>query len=123
MLFRSAFVILTNDFDYQVYVSELGNKVLGSNRLISEQPFLGSVFKSQNASTWVAAPGETLCLNLKVCNFAGGAATFDAQSVAGNTYNYDLMELTTRDMTFNSVDSIKYQTLTKDLNSYVPLND
>ena len=40
--------IETNSTNYSLYVSELGQNRIGTTRRISEQPLVGSLFKSQN---------------------------------------------------------------------------
>ena len=47
-----AIVLLSNSTDYRVFISRLGENDLQSGVKISKQPTLGSLFKSQNASTW-----------------------------------------------------------------------
>ena len=47
-----ALVLLANSVEYNVYVAETGQKTLDSNRLVSKQPAMGVLFKSQNGSTW-----------------------------------------------------------------------
>ena len=53
-----AFCVITNNTDYTMYTSRLGQTTLDGSRLISNQPYLGSMFKSQNASTWTADQNE-----------------------------------------------------------------
>lgn len=55
-----AIVLKSDSFEYEAYISEMGQKILGSDRLVSEQPYIGSFFKSQNASTWDASQLEDL---------------------------------------------------------------
>ena len=51
------FVFLTNSLDYKMWISQLGELDVGSgNRLVSRQPSLGVLFKSQNNRTWNAVP-------------------------------------------------------------------
>lgn len=72
-----ALVVLTNDFDYDIYVSELGEKIIGTDRIVSEQPYLGSLFKSQNATTYTPIQSEDLMFVIHKCQFeAAGAITF-----------------------------------------------
>lgn len=47
------FAILTSSVEYKVWLSEMGQDDIDGNR-ISEQPYAGVLFKSQNASTWTA---------------------------------------------------------------------
>lgn len=59
-----AIVLIANSTKYEVYLSQIGQNVLGTNRLISSQPYLGSFFKSQNSSTWTAAQDQDLMFRL-----------------------------------------------------------
>ena len=48
-----AIVLLAESIDYNVYVAETGEFVFGSTeKKITKQPSMGSMFKSQNGSTW-----------------------------------------------------------------------
>ena len=48
------FVLLTDSFDYNVWVGEVGQADIITKQIISKQPATGVLFKSQNASTWSA---------------------------------------------------------------------
>ncbi len=45
---------------YRVFISRIGESDLITDEFISQQPYLGSLFKSQNASTWDASQWEDL---------------------------------------------------------------
>ncbi len=45
---------------YKVFISRIGESDLLTDEFISQQPYLGSLFKSQNASTWDASQWEDL---------------------------------------------------------------
>ena len=47
-----ALTVVSDSNKYQVWISNLGDTIPGSSRTISEQPYNGVLFKSQNASTW-----------------------------------------------------------------------
>jgi hypothetical protein len=49
-----SFVLLSNCNKYEAYVAEVGKLDLVSGSQISEQPYGGSFFQSQNGSTWTA---------------------------------------------------------------------
>lgn len=73
-----AFVVLTDSLDYNIYVSELGKKIIGTNRIVSTQPYLGSLFKSQNGSTWTPIQEEDIMFVLKKAVFpVDSVATID----------------------------------------------
>ena len=55
-----AIALASNSTKYSVYISRIGENDLLSDVFISNQPYLGSLFKSQNASTWEASQWEDL---------------------------------------------------------------
>ena len=63
------FVVLTNTDAYTIYTARLGQRTLDDSRLISKQPYLGSMFKSQNSSTWDAEQNEDVKFKLNFCSF------------------------------------------------------
>ena len=54
---------------YQVFISRVGESDLVTDEFISQQPYLGSLFKSQNASTWDASQWEDLKFTLYRADF------------------------------------------------------
>ena len=62
-------VLMANSVKYQVYVSRMGDKILGTDRLISSQPYLGVLFKSQNSTTWNPIQEEDLAFRLLQAEF------------------------------------------------------
>ena len=54
------FVILSDSNEYKVWISRMGDQDITGTRTISEQPYAGVLFKSQNASTWTADQYEDL---------------------------------------------------------------
>ena len=65
-----AFVLLANSQEYNVYVSRVGQTNLGSDRTISQQPYAGVLFKSQNGSTWTAEQNEDIKFKMKRAEFS-----------------------------------------------------
>lgn len=53
-------VLLSDSDKYKVWISQMGDAIPGSSRTISEQPYAGVLFKSQNASTWTADQTQDL---------------------------------------------------------------
>ena len=52
---------MTNSLDYKIWISQMGEvDVSGSNRVISSQPHLGTLFKSQNNRTWDAVQSQDI---------------------------------------------------------------
>lgn len=73
-----AMVLLSDSLEYNIYVSELGKQIIGSSRVVSSQPYLGSFFKSQNGSTWTPIQEEDLMFVLRKAVFDTAAtATID----------------------------------------------
>ena len=62
------FAILTSSVEYKVWLSEMGQDDINGNR-ISEQPYAGVLFKSQNASTWTANQLQDLKFTLYRAEF------------------------------------------------------
>lgn len=55
---------------YEIYSSTVGDFVLGTtDRKIVKQPFLGSLFKSQNARTWTATQWEDMKIHIYTAKF------------------------------------------------------
>jgi len=59
-----SFVLLANSNQYEVYCAEKGKTNLLDNKQISEQPYGGSLFLSQNGSTW--SPEQNLDMMFRV---------------------------------------------------------
>ena len=97
-----AFVLCTNDFDYDLYVSELGEKIIGSDRVVSEQPYVGSMFKSQNARTDTAIQSEDVMFIIHKCRFnTSGSVIFKEKKDPYFKKVYALQDANTR---FDSFD-------------------
>ena len=113
-------MIASNSNQYTLYASKLGQVQYGTTNVVNALNYAASLFKSQNSQTWIAAPSETLCFNLKICDFAGGNQTFSVTSNSSSSViNFDLMHLITSDLAFTSLDSINYAVQTKDASTSV----
>lgn len=65
-----AVVIMSNSITYKVWISRMGERVVNSNtQIVMQQPSLGSLFKSQNSSTWTAEQYEDLKFNVYRAQF------------------------------------------------------
>ena len=65
-----AIVVLSTSLKYRVFISRVGENDLITDEFVSNQPLLGSLFKSQNASTWEPSQWEDLKFNLNRATFA-----------------------------------------------------
>lgn len=74
-----ALVILTDTPDYVVWTAEKGQTTL-NNQIVSINPYIGTLYKSQNAMEYVPYLNEDLMFELNRCLFTTGTATFSLQS-------------------------------------------
>ncbi len=65
-------VVASDSPEYRVWISRLGEMDIGGTASITTQPHLGSLFKSQNASTWTPSQYEDLKFTLKRAKFETG---------------------------------------------------
>ena len=103
------FVLLSNSNKYETYAAEIGKLDTVSSRQISEQPYQGSLFLSQNGSTWTAEQNADLMFRLFRYTFSTGTteAQFNVNYPAANTA-YDLMHLIASGISVENT-SITYQ--------------
>jgi hypothetical protein len=65
-----ALCLLADTVDYNVYVAEPGEFIIGSTeKRITRQPLLGSLFKSQNGRTWTADQTRDMTFRIYKANF------------------------------------------------------
>lgn len=82
-------VILANTQDYYVYVAEMGGTIVGGSKRIDKQPYIGSLFKSQNAGTWEADQNLDLKFRINRAEFnTTGTAVFEVNDPTG-TQDYN----------------------------------
>ncbi len=67
-------VVMTNSNVYTCWVSEMGQKDIATNDFIDQQPYAGSLFKSQNNSTWTTDQMKDLKMIINRCKFTTGTA-------------------------------------------------
>lgn len=71
-------VLLANTNEYQVFVAEMQGSLINGNGRIDKQPYIGSLFISQNSSTWTADQNKDLMFQIRRAVFNGtGSAEFD----------------------------------------------
>ena len=69
------FVLFSDSNEYQVWISRMGELDISGDRTISEQPYAGVLFKSQNATTWTADQYEDMKFIINRARFDNSAAT------------------------------------------------
>ena len=90
------FVVLANSNAYTAYVGRLGETVIGSDRTISQQPYAGVMFKSQNGSTWTAEQNEDIKFTMKRAEFENvtGTVTLTNDTLATRTLKNNALRTT-----------------------------
>jgi hypothetical protein len=63
------FVLFSDSNEYKVWISRMGEIDISGDRTISEQPYAGVLFKSQNATTWTADQYEDMKFQLYRAEF------------------------------------------------------
>ncbi len=77
-------VLMTDSIGYTAWISRLGDKDINGVDDISEQPYLGVLFKSQNNSTWTAYDYEDLKFTVYRAEFdtgVNGVVTLENQEI------------------------------------------
>ncbi len=114
-----AVVILTDSPDYVVWTAEKGQTTL-TNQTVSVNPYVGTLYKSQNAMEYVPYLNEDLMFELNRCVFNTSSATFLLQSEKQDSKIYiDRFRLLEKSITTQSSSpiSISYSVITKPVNS------
>jgi len=113
-----SFVLLANSNKYEMYIAEIGKTDLVQNRLISEQAYGGSLFLSQNGSTWTADQNSDMMFRMFRYNFSTQptVASFITDFPETSAVPYDLTHLITGDVTLANT-SLQYQFNSETLSS------
>jgi len=85
-----AIVLLTDSLEYNTFICTVGEDRLDGTGVITLQPTLGSLFKSQNAKTWTPQQESDLCFRLNQAQFTTGSdfsITMSANNVGRVSYN------------------------------------
>jgi hypothetical protein len=122
-----SFVLLANSNKYEMYIAEIGKQDLVSSRQISEQPYGGSLFLSQNGSTWTADQNSDMMFRLFRYQFSANPvnAQFLVNFPDTTPTPYDLTHLITSDVSMaNTVLGYQFnsETLTAGYVGYKPIN-
>lgn len=88
------FVLKCNSINYNVFTSRLGEVSIEDGRTIFEQPYVGSLFKSENDVTWTAEQFEDIKFKINKAVFDTGlsgrvefAATVPALGALGTSFS------------------------------------
>ena len=121
-----SFVLLSNSNGYEAYVAEIGKLDLATGLQISEQPYGGSLFLSQNGSTWTADQNMDIMFRLFRKEFTTATSTlqFLVDKPSSNV-PFDLLNLITSQVELANT-SVNYSFLseksTSGLTNYYNIN-
>lgn len=76
-----AILVKVDEPGCKIYFSELGGVNLGDNRNVSRNPLTGTMFLSQNASTWTPHQTRDLKMTLHRAEFVDDVATIDFKNL------------------------------------------
>ena len=82
-----AFLVMTNSPEYKVFISRMGETTIDGSRNVSEQPHVGTMFKSHNARTWAPSLTEDISFVMRAAKFetTGGTVTLTNDDVPTKT--------------------------------------
>lgn len=63
------FVVLSNSKSYNLWTSRMGEKSIETGNIIFEQPYVGSLFRSENNYTWTAEQFEDIKFKINKAQF------------------------------------------------------
>lgn len=100
-----AFVVLSNSDEYEIFTAVLGEFSLqDTTKRVDKQPVLGSMFKSQNSSTWTPVQEEDVKFVLRKCVFPTSGTANAVLNTAVETTNgnvpYDVFYATGENLDF-----------------------
>lgn len=99
-------VVMANTQEYELFVGEIGKKVIGTDSIIADQPLGGVFFKSQNARTWTPEQTMDLMFVLHRAEFETrtGYLNFEIANNAWERvtpFEYDLLQINTGHLDFD----------------------
>lgn len=100
-----AIVLLSDSNEYNVWIAQLGATIPGKETIVSKQPHMGVLFKSQNASTWSPAQNQDLMFTLYRANFKVGDTSTKSKYI-GNV-KFASQPLPKRYLAKNSIETTK----------------
>jgi hypothetical protein len=96
-----AIVLLSDSILYRVWISEMGNAIPDSSQSVTNQPYAGVLYKSQNGQSWT--PCDTQDMKFTVYR-----AKFDVTALGTVEFINDVIPATK--ITTDSVDAYPFQT-------------
>ena len=96
-------VVMSNSNEYTCWVSEMGKRDIQTNDFIDQQPYAGSMFKSQNNSTWTPDQMRDIKMTINRAKFTTGTAAsvvFDNGTLPTDTLKNNPIETVAGTKTF-----------------------
>jgi hypothetical protein len=128
-----ALVVISDSAKYKIWLAQCGEVAVDGSGLISNQPYAGVLFKSQNASTWTADQNQDMKFNINRAVFdTGSTASLNLinQHVNSDTY-YDLAHINVNKIVLpgtsvvsflNNVDAIPSNNISVGLDEDIPFS-
>ena len=112
-------VVYSESPDYLVWISQLGDRIINTTRLISTLPYIGVLYKAQNASAWNPIKNQSLMFQVNKCVFTTTPSTlqFQIKPAIQNTF-VDQIILHSGDLTLTPT-ALQYGVKTVVANTYV----
>ena len=122
-----AIVVGANSSKTKAFYATVGQKQIGSTNTISQQPNVGSLFMSQNGSTWTADQSSDLSFKLYYAQF-DTTKSYDAvfkSSAPATAFDFEVVDVMSQELDFNNTTDINYSMInqydgTSD-SSYTPI--
>lgn len=113
--FSYTIVALADNPDYEVYMAEMGQKIIGTETRIYQQPTLGSSFRSQNGDTWTAYQNETMMFSLGINIYEPGKQmSFNLKNtLLKDDFRYNVLNFRPQALTFENTEVV-YEMTTRD---------
>jgi hypothetical protein len=97
-----ALVVLSDSNKYNIWISRMGDNDIQNGTSISNQPYTGVLFKSQNASTWTADQYEDIKFTLYRANFT----SLSGNLILNNGNENNLLTLKNNPLSFTQGSSV-----------------
>ena len=105
-----ALVVGSNSIKNRVYYASVGSTDIKTGNPVPSQPNVGVLFKSKNASTWVAEESQDLTFKLYKAKFDTSqtwTATFESEAPS-DTFYFDVVDVMTQELDFNNTTTVTY---------------
>lgn len=64
-----SFVLISDCDEYEIFTSTIGESDIATGNVITKQPYIGVMFKSQNGSTWTPMQESDIMFKMNRCKF------------------------------------------------------